>query len=358
MEFILNGDPQEYTGFIKNHKKGHFLQTIEWSKVKEDWDSIYFVIKDQGEIKGAGSILMRKLPVVGKNFMYCPRGPVLDFNDQEVLQFFTEKMRELAKKYNGLMLKIDPDIEISEQQVIDNLWGTGFTQKPRTLNFEGIQPRFVSRLDITGDLEDIMAGFHSKTRYNIRLAGRKGVKVRVGNRSDLKRFQEIMEETGARDNFVVRNLAYFEKMYDALVPPGYMRLYVAEHEGDMLAGTICIMFGDKCWYLYGASSNTRRNVMPNYALQWEMIKWAKESGCTLYDFRGISGDLDPSNPLYGLYRFKKGFNGSYTEFIGEFDLVFDPLMYKLWDKGVPLLKKLRSKVIMAKKALGRRENIG
>ncbi|MTI85556.1 MAG: aminoacyltransferase [Firmicutes bacterium] len=358
MDFILNGNPQEYTEYIKNHAKGHFLQTIEWSKVKQDWDNIWFVIKDAGEIKGAGSILLRKLPVVGKTFMYCPRGPVLDYSDRDILKFFNTEMQQVAKKYKGLMLKIDPDIEISRQDVIDNLWGTGFTQKPQTLNFEGIQPRFVSRLDIAPDLDDIMAGFHSKTRYNIRLAGRKGVNVRVGERNDLKRFQEIMEETGTRDNFVVRKLAYFEKMYDALVPPGYMRLFVAEHEGEMLAGTICTRFGDKCWYLYGASSNTKRSLMPNYALQWEMIKWAKESGCTLYDFRGISGDLDPSNPLYGLYRFKKGFQGSYTEFIGEFDLIFDPLMYKLWDKGVPLAKKLRSKMIMARKGLGRRENSG
>jgi lipid II:glycine glycyltransferase (peptidoglycan interpeptide bridge formation enzyme) len=160
-----------------------------------------------------------------------------------------------------------------------------------------------------------------------------------------------MEETGLRDNFVVRSLAYFEKMYDHLVPPGYMRLYVAEHEGDILSGAINMMFGKKCWYVYGASSNTRRNVMPNYLLQWEMIKWAKESGCTLYDFRGISGDLDPSNPLYGLYRFKKGFNGVFTELIGEFDLVFDPLMYKLWDIGLPLAKNIRSKIIMAGKKL-------
>jgi len=358
MDFILNGDAQEYTEFIESHKKGHFLQTIEWSNVKEDWDNIWFAIKDQGEIKCAGSILLRKLPLVGKNFMYCPRGPVMDFEDRDLLKFLVEKLKEVAKKYNALMLKIDPDIEISRQDVINNLWDTGFIQKKQTLNFEGIQPRFVSRLDITPDLEEIMAGFHSKTRYNIRLAGRKGVKVRVGERSDLKRFQEIMEETGSRDNFVVRNLAYFEKMYESLVPSGYMRLYVAEHEGEMLAGTICTRFGNKCWYLYGASSNKKRNLMPNYLLQWEMIKWAKESGCTLYDFRGISGDLDPSNPLYGLYRFKKGFNGSYTEFIGEFDLVFDALMYKLWDKGLPLVKKLRSKIMMAGKSRGRRENIG
>ncbi|MBF7081447.1 peptidoglycan bridge formation glycyltransferase FemA/FemB family protein [Desulfallas sp. Bu1-1] len=352
MEFILNGDPREYTDFIRNQEKGHFMQTIEWSKVKDDWDNLYFVIKNNGAIKAAGSILIRELPVVGRNFMYCPRGPVFaDYNDREVLRFFVENIKQVARQHKALMLKIDPYVKATEKHAVDALLGAGFVQKPQTLNFEGIQPRFVAHLDITGDLDEIMMGFHQKTRYNIRLAQRKGVTVRVGERSDLQRFHEIMEETGLRDNFVVRSLAYFEKMYDHLVPPGYMRLYVAEHEGDILSGAINMMFGKKCWYVYGASSNTRRNVMPNYLLQWEMIKWAKESGCTLYDFRGISGDLDPSNPLYGLYRFKKGFNGVFTELIGEFDLVFDPLMYKLWDIGLPLAKNIRSKIIMAGKKL-------
>ncbi len=350
MEFILNGDPKEFTEFIRS-RNGNFLQTLEWAKVKNDWQNVYFLIKDNGIIKGGGSILFRRLPVIGKNFMYCPRGPVLDFKDREVLKFFIDKMKELSKKFNAIMLKIDPDVEIHEEEIVKNLFNSGFVQKPLTLNFEGIQPRFVSRLDITPDLEEVMAGFHHKTRYNIRLSERKGVQVRVGDREDLARFHEIMEETGLRDNFVVRSLAYFQKMYDNLVPPGYMRLYVAEYEGQMLSGAISLMFGNKCWYLYGASSNTLRNLMPNYTLQWEMIKWAKEEGCDIYDFRGISGDLDPSNPLYGLLRFKKGFNGKYTEFIGEFDLVFNSLLYKLWDVGIPMLKKVRSKIIMAKKKL-------
>lgn len=350
MEFILNGDSKEFTDFIDQHN-GNFLQTLEWAKVKNEWQNIFFVIKDNGVIKGAGSILMRKLPVVGKYFMYCPRGPVLDFKDKELLKFFVENMRKLANKYGAMMLKIDPDVHISEKEVINNLFNIGFVQKPLTLNFEGIQPRFVSRLDITKELDEVIEGFHHKTRYNIRLAERKGVKVRVGTREDLKRFHEIMEETGLRDKFVVRSLAYFQKMYDALVPPGFMRLYVAEHEGLILSGAITLKFGNKCWYLYGASSNIKRNLMPNYLLQWEMIKWAKKSGCDIYDFRGISGDLDPSNPLYGLFRFKKGFNGEYTEFIGEFDLVFNPVLYKLWDVGVPMLKKVRHNLILAQKKL-------
>ncbi len=350
MEFILNKDPGEFTDFMKSHQ-GNFLQTLEWAEVKEDWGHIFFIIKDRGIIKGAGSILIRKLPGVGKNFMYCPRGPVLDYKDKEVLHFFVRKMREISKEYKAIMLKIDPDIEIKEKEVTAALFGLGFRQKPLTLNFEGIQPRFVSRLDITGDLDDLINRFHSKTRYNIRLAERKGVTVRIGEKSDLRCFQEIMEETGLRDKFVVRNPAYFAKMYDALVSPGYLRLFIAEYQGQVLAGAISLVFGSKCWYLYGASSNEYRHVMPNYLLQWEMIKWAKSAGCSIYDFRGISGDLDPANPLYGLYRFKKGFNGVFTEFIGEFDLVFDPFMYKLWDVGVPLLKKVRSKIILAGKKL-------
>lgn len=352
MEFIQNGDPREYTDFIKNQPYGHFMQTREWSRVKDEWDSFNFMIRDQGRIKGAGNILIRELPLVGGNFMYCPRGPVfLDYQDQEVLRFFVANIRQVARDYKAVLLKIDPYVATANEHAAKALLEAGFVQKPQTLNFEGIQPRFVAHLDITGEIDDIIMSFHHKTRYNIRLAQRKGVTVRVGDETDLIRFQEIMEETGLRDNFVVRDRSYFEKMYQALVPPGYMRLYVAEHQGDILSGAINMLFGDKCWYVYGASSNTRRNVMPSYLLQWTMINWAKEEGCRLYDFRGISGDLDPSNPLYGLYRFKKGFNGVYTELIGEFDLVFDAFKYKLWDVGVPLAKNMRSKIIMAGKKL-------
>ena len=136
---------------------------------------------------------------------------------------------------------------------------------------------------------------------------------KINSKEDLKDFHSIMLETGVRDGFVTRSLEYFEKMYDAMAPE-HLRLYMAYLDGKPIAGTIAILYGDKCWYLYGASSNKHRNVMPNYLLQWEMIKWALENNCNVYDFRGVSGDLDENSPLYGLYRFKKGFNGDFTEF--------------------------------------------
>ena len=183
----------------------------------------------------------------------------------------------------------------------------------------------------------------------MRVALKNNVTVTIGNRDDLKRFHEIMVETGARDEFVIRNLAYFEKMYDMMAPTDNLRLYLAHYEGNIVAGTIAIKYGDKVWYLYGASSNSSRNVMPNYLLQWEMIKWAIEEKCRIYDFRGVSGDLSEDNPLYGLYRFKKGFSGEFTEFIGDIDLVYSPVMKFAIDKGERIYRNIRRKVMLRKK---------
>ena len=137
--------------------------------------------------------------------------------------------------------------------------------------------------------------FHSKTRYNIRLADRKGVKIKEDcTKKDLEDFYQILLVTSERDEFLVRNYSYYEQLWDKLVERGLAKLFMAEYNGMPIAGTIAFIFGSKAWYIYGASSNEYRNVMPNYALQWRMIEWAKQNGCTMYDFRGVSGDLIPT----------------------------------------------------------------
>ena len=167
-----------------------------------------------------------------------------------------------------------------------------------------------------------MASFHQKWRYNIRLAVKKGVEVRLCGKEMVPDFARIMVETGVRDNFATRPPEYFAAMLDNLGDK--CRLYMAFHEGQPIAGTLAIHYGDKVWYLYGASSNEHRNLMPNYLLQWNMIQWAVETGSRVYDFRGVSGDLSEDNPHYGLYRFKKGFGGDFTEFAGESELRLKP----------------------------------
>ena len=152
-----------------------------------------------------------------------------------------------------------------------------------------------------------------------------------------------MVETGERDQFMIRPEQYFADMLDNLGED--VRLYMAYlPDGTPIAGTIAVHVGNKVWYLYGASSNAHRNYMPNYLLQWEMIKWAVETKCDIYDFRGISGDLSEDNHLYGLYRFKSGFNATFTEFVGEYRYIFHPLAYRFIETAIPKAKKILKKI--------------
>ena len=343
-------DQKKYEEFISTHYKSHFMQSPMWSKVKDDnWKNEIIVSEDEdGNIKGTLSILVRKVPFFNSTLMYAPRGPVCDIDDEATLRELIEGAKQKAKEYKSYVLKIDPDVENENHEFVKMAKRMGFKLKNASKNFEGIQPRFVFRLDVKDKTEEeLMEIFHTKTRYNIRLAARKGVTVTIGNREDLKTFHDIMVITGTRDEFVVRSLEYFEKMYDCMAPDN-LRLYLAHYDGKIVAGTLAILYGNKVWYLYGASSNEYRNVMPNYLLQLEMIKWALENKCDVYDFRGISGDIDESNPLYGLYRFKKGFNGKFTEFVGEMDYVFSPMMYLMVEYGEKIYRELRKKIYLLK----------
>jgi len=340
---------EEYERFLQTHPKGHFLQSVKWARLKSNWMHKIIVVRDnEGNIKGSMSLLIRKLPFLNYTIMYSPRGPVCDIHDYDTIKELVEKAKVIASIYKSYVLKIDPDIEKDDEEFKRIVSELGFKAKNNTKNFEAIQPQFVFRLDIKNKTEEeIMMGFHQKVRYNIRLAMRKGVEIRIGSKEDIPEFHKIMLETGIRDKFVVRSASYFERMLDVLGPDN-IRLYLAYYQGKMIAGTIAIVYGNKCWYLYGASSNEHRNVMPNYLLQWEMIKWALERGCDIYDFRGVSGDLNENNPLYGLYRFKKGFGGKFTEFVGELDYVFNPFIYFAVEKGEAVFREARKKLFVLK----------
>lgn len=342
MRFVTKETEQEYTDFLEKHERCNFQQSLEWGKVKTNWIKEVVLAEDENhKIIGSICVWIRKMPIFG-NMMYASRGPVCDIHNENVLKQLTEGVRELGKKYNAFVFRMEPDIKKNDKEFREIVEKIGYKVKDDAKDFKDeIQPRFVFRLDIKGKTEDeILAGCHQKTRYNIRLAKRKGVEIREGNREDLKDFHKIMIETGSRDGFIIRSLEYFEKMDDELAPK-HMKVLMAYYEGKPISGIIPIMYGNKTWYLYGASSNEHRNLMPNYLLQWEMIRQAIQNGCDVYDFRGVSGVVDESHPQYGLYRFKKGFGAEFTEFIGEVYLPFKPLTYKLYKFAEKSFRTLR-----------------
>ena len=342
MRILEEKDKELYTEFLERHDRCNFQQSLEWAKVKDAWkNEVVLAEGENGEIQGSVSILVRKIPFFGY-LMYSSRGPVCDIYDERILEQLTQGIKEIAKKYKAFVFKIEPDIKSDDEKFREIVKKLGYKIKDDAKDFrEEIQPRYVFRLDLRGKTEEqVFADLHQKTRYNIRLATKKGVEVREGTREDLKDFHRIMVTTGQRDNFIIRSLSYFEKMYDNLAPK-HMKLLMAYYEDKPIAGIIPIMYGNKTWYLYGASSNEHRNLMPNYLLQWTMIKEAIEKGSDMYDFRGVSGVVDENHPQYGLYRFKKGFGAEFTEFIGEVYLDFKPLWYKIYKFSEKTFRKLR-----------------
>lgn len=347
-------EKEKFNKFIESSPKGHVLQTWEWGdlKAKTGWMPLRLLVEQDGVPAGAISILKRRIPVLNKYIFYAPRGPVLDISVPGLFSFLLAEVKKLAQKHQAIFLKVDPDVPAENTLWQEAFKREGFRSAETGEGFDGVQPKFVFRLDISPDEEELMANFHQKTRYNIRLSARKGVQIiDHGTKEDLPVFYEVLKETCARDQFLVRSYQYFEDLFEILSPPGYARLFLAKLDDQIIAGTILLKIGDKAWYLYGASSNAARNTMPNYLIQWEMIKWSKAQGSNLYDFRGVPGNLTEDNPLYGLFRFKKGFNGEYTEFMGEYDLVYQPFFYWLYQTMEPVYYKGVRKIIALKKKL-------
>ena len=343
MKLLEEKDKLRYKEFLESHERCNFQQSLEWGQVKTNWIKEVILSEDKdGNIRGSLCVWIRKIPIFG-NIMYSARGPVCNLYDEEVISDLVEGANLLAKKYKAFVLRIEPDILKTDENFREIILKNGFKIKDDSKDFKDeIQPRFVFRLDLKGKTEDeIFAAFHQKTRYNVRLAIKKGVVIKEGTREDLKEFHKIMVETGERDNFIIRSLSYFEKMYDELAP-NHMKLLMAYSGDEAIAGIIPIMYGNKVWYLYGASSNKHRNLMPNYLLQWTMIKEAIKRGADIYDFRGVSGVVDESHPQYGLYRFKKGFNAEFTEFIGEIYIPYKPVTYKLYKLAEKTFRSLRT----------------
>ena len=346
-EFITEKTIPEYEAFVQSHPKGNFAQSYLWGKQKPmwQWDAIA-VRGEDGAIRGSLAVMTRKVPGIGRTLMYGCRGPVCDLDDRETFSQLLDGAKVLAKKYKSYVIKIDPDVPSSNTAFSSMLQSFGFRAKEGGKNFEAIQPRYVFRLNVEGKTEEeLLANFHQKWRYNIRLAERKGVTVRICGKEMVPAFSDLMLTTGVRDGFVTRKPEYFAAMLDNLGE--HARLYMAFDPNDTpIAGTLAIHYGDKVWYLYGASSNEHRNLMPNYLLQWRMIQWAVETNCRIYDFRGVSGDVSEDNPLYGLFRFKQGFGGDFTEFVGEMDLVLSPVIYWAVEHGTSVFKELRKQVYL------------
>ena len=331
---------KKYKEFINKNKYARLTQSLEWADVKNNWKKEIVYLEENGNITASMLILIQSMKIGGYNIMYAPRGPVCDIYDINTVKRLIEEAKPLVSKYKACMIKIDPQVEFTDE--LNKIYLTnGFKTSGKNPDHdELIQPVHEAVLNLENKTYDeLMKSFAEKTRYNIRLSARKGVEVRHSHsEEDLKVFYKLYEITTVRDKIGKRAYEYFKKMLDAY-DEEHLRIYVTSHDGVDLSAAIAITYGPEMFYLYGASSNEKRNLMPNYAMQSEMIKWGLEKNCKLYNFGGIL-HLDKNN---GLYNFKIGFckEEGITNYIGEVDKVYNKSIYFLYRNILPIFKKLR-----------------
>ena len=320
-----------YENFIATHKNGCFMQSLSWARVKTGWRARIVTVKNtQEQICGAMLVLIKTLPLVHISFLYAPRGPVCDLKNYDVLDCLFAGARDLAGIYNACAFRIDPFVLQTDTAFLYFIQTRGFHFVPNAEDNGTAQTRCNYLLPIGGKSPaEIFASFKAKLRYNIRLAQKKGVTCTVCGQEALDDFMTLMRQTGKRDGFAIRSRSYFAQMLRAF--PDNCRLYMCYKENTPLSGAVCMRFGRRTCYVYGASSNENRNLMPNYLMQWNMILWAQEGGCELYDFMGVPHYDDPMHRNYGVYRFKQCFNGKVAVYAGEFTYVYKTGKKHIWD---------------------------
>lgn len=338
-------DRERYNAFVAASPHADLLQSWEWGQIKSrsGWAARRYAAEDGGDIVAAASVL-RTRPLKGAPpLLYAPRGPVFSAERPEALHALIRHIQ--AEAGGAFVLKCDPAVEPSSPEA-HALRAAGFRDAGGG-GFGGVQPKAVMVLDLDPDEDKLLEGFKSKWRYNIRLAERRGVVVERASRDELGTFYDVLLTTAERDGFFVRGRSYFETLYDTLHPHGMLSLWLARYQGRAVAGAICFAFGGRVTYVYGASANEDRNVMPNHLMQWTMIRDAKAQGASIYDFRGVSPvrDGQVAEPhIAGLNRFKEGFGARYVEYTGDLDLPLRPLMWRAWMAGAPTAMKLYKKI--------------
>jgi len=329
---LTDKDKDALNEYVRRQSGGSLSQTYEWGEFQKaaGFKVWRLGINDGEKLVAAATILKYDMPY-GKWYLYSPRLIISKSKNknQKEIENLKSKIDYIARQEGCLFWRFDPLVE-------EKTWpDMGEVKAPKE-----IQPRDTIMVDLTVPEDDILGQMKSKWRYNIRLAGRKGVKVRMSTEpKDLEAFYEIAKTTSARDKFHIHEKKYYRAMLDNLSPAGYLKLFVAEYKGKILAVNIVSFFKETATYMHGASSNEHRNVMAPHLLQWEAMKEAKANGFKKYDLYGVAPAGKPNHPWAGITRFKEGFGGKRIRYVGAYDIVYKKFWYQLMKTAMILKRK-------------------
>lgn len=360
----FKGQPADWNNFISQLPDLHFLQTWEWAQVKAKygWEPMPFIWDDSA----AAMILKRRIPIGGLaarlSILYAPKGPLLDWSNEPLRKRVLDDLQSFAKKQGAVFLKMDPDVVLgtgipgADGSFADAGGAAIQSELARrgwVYSSDQIQFRNTVLVDLTPSENELLARMKQKTRYNIRLAEKKGVTVRAGTIDDLPMLYKMYAETSVRDRFVIRDEGYYMTVWKMFMQSDVNKLessqvstfqpaslptckpLIAEVNGGPVAGLFLFIFAGRAYYVYGMSREIHREKMPTYLLQWEAMKRAKAAGCTVYDLWGAPEIFDESDSMWGVYRFKEGLGGRVVCTLGAWDYAPNKFWYKMYSELIP-----------------------
>ena len=343
-------DRSAWNSTLRQLPWAHILQSWDWGEFKRaagGWQPQRLAFKRGAQVVAMASVALRRMGPL--KVMYVSKGPALDYSDIGLFDDVITELENRARQQGVVWLKIDPDViqatglPDSEDDRPDTI-GTAITArlKERKWRFSDSQVQFRNtiHIDLTRSDTDILMAMSGSTRRKIRVASKKEVHVRAATLADLPILYQLYQVTGQRDGFLIRPFDYYRRAWQEFMRVGLAHALIAEYRGRPIAQLILFHFGQRCWYFYGASSNEERQRMPNYALQWEAIQWAKSQGYVLYDMWGAPDVFDESDSLWGVYQFKRGFRGQVIRHIGAWDYAPRPLLYRACTEMLPRLLHL------------------
>jgi lipid II:glycine glycyltransferase (peptidoglycan interpeptide bridge formation enzyme) len=360
---MLDSNPEDWNDFISALPGRHVLQTREWGEVKKnnDWEPMRKIWRNSsGKLVAAAQILLRSVSFRGMKIpvrvMYVPRGPLLwDWYDKKLREIVLNDLLSLGKEKKAIFVKIDPEVEYGRgdpgsegqtsnpktERLVNELTTAGWIISPEQVQFKN-----TVSLDLRPSLDELLSNMKQKSRYNVRLATRKGVSVRRGTFDDLKFLYQMYAETSLRDGFTIRNEQYYLTLWQKFMEAQMAEPLIAEVEGDPVAAVLIFRFAGRAWYMFGMSRQDHREKMPNHLLQWEAIRRSKDVGCIEYDLWGAPDQFVETDELWGVYRFKIGLGGEVVRYIGAWDLPVYNLLYRSYTQMMPrLLARMRMRGI-------------
>jgi peptidoglycan pentaglycine glycine transferase (the first glycine) len=330
----VSSEPEDpaWDTFLAQTPGGHHVQTSLWAQVKAllGWRAARVVVRQGDCIVAGAQVLLRPLPLVGA-IGHVSKGPLVAGNDLRLAKLVLDALHQVARAHHIRYLIIQPPR--TNEALAQQLPGWGF--RPDSLAGTEAQPPATVLLDLTQDLDDILAQMKKKTRYSIRHGLREGITVREGTERDLPTFYRLLVATTQRQHFSEPSEEYFSEMWRIFRPHGYIRLFLAEYAGEAVASVLAISFGDTVIYKKGAWSGHYSKRNPNDVLQWTAIRWAKAQGYRFYDFEGINrraaraliqGEPLPDSVKQTYTSFKLGFGGQVVLAPHAYGYIYNPML--------------------------------